>query len=234
MNSWKPGENNKVEKPGTVDKPTGNQKIKPEDSKPSNEAVDSLPADKGDGKLSADDFDKLKGRTDQRVNIQREGAAEFRKSGNGDAFYSRTDFDVCTDGSGASHGDKTHLNGTAMSYKGGKALNADTTPYVVLSSDIAKKNGLQLGDLAAVRYKDKILPAVYGETNPNKVGEGSRSLAQGLGINPNPNSGGLKSKDVEMIFFPGSAKKGGWTQSELTSENLAPIVQKLMSERAGQ
>src|SRR5215475_5910879 len=49
------------------------------------------------------------------------------------AFVS--DLDVCTDGTGDDHGDDYHQDETAY-YNGGKFLNADKDPYIVIPPQV--------------------------------------------------------------------------------------------------
>ncbi|MCE1248151.1 MAG: glycoside hydrolase family 75 protein [Firmicutes bacterium] len=177
-------------------------------------------------------FDQAKGKFEDGETLpQKDG--QITTSKDGKTAYSVSDMDVCTDGSGKTHGDNHHQNKTSYA-PGGKSLNADENPYVVLSPQAAKAAGMQKGDLAAVKYGDKVLPAVFGEVGPkNKIGEGSYKLVRELmgKENINPNNSKIAGPNVETMYFPGSGKD--WKKEDLTIEKLMPEVQRLLQERAG-
>lgn len=53
-------------------------------------------------------------------------------------------------------------------------------------------------------YQGKVAYAVVGDAGPSgAIGEGSYKLAQLLGINPNPATGGVSGAVVTYILFPG-------------------------------
>lgn len=127
---------------------------------------------------------------------------------------------IDTDGTGSSHGDRWHQNQTSMQLANGRSLNADSTPYIVLPPQLAKQLGAKPGDLALVRYKGKVSPAIFGDVGPrNKLGEGSTRLAKNLGINSNPNTGGIDG-GVEYQIFPGSGRGIRWSDENTTTEAL--------------
>jgi hypothetical protein len=104
------------------------------------------------------------------------------------AFIS--DLDVCTDGTGPSHGDDYHLNQTAYT----PSLNADVDPYVVVPPQIRMKvPPVVMGCLA--RVTNLRLPhlwgwGVMGEIGPDtKTGECAICLAQHLNPTVSANSG---------------------------------------------
>ena len=67
-------------------------------------------------------------------------------------------------------------------------VNAEVVPYVVLpgnnkrvSERFYRQMGLQVGDIAAVIYKDRIEFALFADVGPvDKIGEGSIALAESL------------------------------------------------------
>jgi anaerobic selenocysteine-containing dehydrogenase len=185
------------------------------------------------GKKSIDKelFDNAKDKFDPGETLQQKGG-EITPSKDGKSAYSISDMDVCTDGTGDAHKDHHHQSKTSYA-PGGKSLNADENPYVVLSPQSAKAAGMKKGDLAAVKYGDKVLPAVFGETGPkNKIGEGSYSLVKELmgKENLNPNYNKIAGPNVETIYFPGSGEGKNWKAEDLTMEKLMPEVEKLLKQ----
>lgn len=89
----------------------------------------------------------------------------------------------------------------------GDPLNASTLPFVVVPSpgdgfDFMTA-GLSMGSVAAVLYLDRLVYAVIGDEGDEGVaGEGSYALAMALGIDPNPETGGVSS-GVTYILFTG-------------------------------
>ena len=134
---------------------------------------------------------------------------------------------IDTDGVGSSRGDRWHQNQTSMRLSGGGSLNADTTPYMVVPPQLAKQYGCKPGDLALVKYRGKVSPAVFGDVGPRrKLGEGSTRLAANLGINTDPNKGGIGG-GVEYQVFPGSGRGIKWTHENTTTEALWQRLQSM-------
>lgn len=116
-------------------------------------------------------------------------------------------FAIDADGAGGAwKKDKTGQSKTALTYKDGGSLNPSALPYISLPMDFHSTHpGVKLGDYAAVTYGAKTLYAIVGDAGPEGViGEGSMALASGLGINPDPNHGGISRKDVRYVIVPGS------------------------------
>lgn len=85
-------------------------------------------------------------------------------------------------------------------------VNANEVPYIVLPK--GHDWGVELGDLAMVinRTTGKSSPAIVADFGPeNKLGEGSIALAQALGIDSNPRTGGIES-NIAYVIFPGTGK----------------------------
>lgn len=117
----------------------------------------------------------------------------------------RSDLDVCTDGTGPHHGDKTAQNETAY-YNGGKFLNADKDFYIVIPPQIRSMvDPVVMGCQArATRVSTKLEhDAVVGDIGPeNKTGEAAICLAQFLNPNVTANSGDSR-KDYLYELWPG-------------------------------
>jgi hypothetical protein len=79
-------------------------------------------------------------------------------------------------------------------------------------SDALQRIGIGLGDLGVVIFKNgDLLPVIYGDQGPRaRIGEGSMSAAGKLGINSDPNIGGIDAGEIPPgivhLVFPGSAE----------------------------
>jgi hypothetical protein len=157
-----------------------------------------------------------------RVERSFEGGQTILKLKEG-PIYVEADMDIDADGSSNA---KTIDPGngqlqTSLTYRGvtGQArfVDAETVPYFVLPAnrDPAKRfftqMGIQLGDVAAVVFRDKVEYAIFADVGPaTKIGEGSIKLAQSLGHDPFIVRNGKRivgrsiPKDVIFIVFPGS------------------------------
>lgn len=125
---------------------------------------------------------------------------------------------IDNDGVGSAHNDPYHQSTT--SYASG-VLNADKTNYIALAPGWAHENGVQLGDVAVVKYKGRSAYAVYGDkyVGNSAHGEGSVRLARALGIPSSSVSGGVSS-GVTYIIFPDShvtLKNGTTSQSKINA-----------------
>src|SRR2546430_2223429 len=111
-----------------------------------------------------------------------------------DAFTYRAKMAIDADGghSRLAHSDPYYQGDTSL-HLGGRPLNSDNIPYVVLPPSLARETGAKLGDLVQVSYHGRTCFAVYGDVGPEgKLGEGSIALARKLGIPKNPNTGGAE------------------------------------------
>jgi len=193
-----------------------------------------------DDGVSIADFARVaEGRKGSRVPaLERlQGGEEVRfLAGSRGPSYLRTDLDVCTDGSGPSHGDKWHQDQTAGAYADGTYLNADVTPYLVLPPQGYKALGAshaRVGDVCVLRYQDRWTPALLAEVGPkSKIGEASYVALQELtGLTEvNPNTGAIPS-GVECLVFPGSGRGQSWTLANSTPEALRPQATELLQRQ---
>ena len=94
----------------------------------------------------------------------------------------------------------------------GQPLDASVLPWYVLpvegSTFRYSQNGIAGGQVGLVMYGNKSNYGVFGDENgtSNKFGEVSYAMAQSLGINPNPITGGVAS-GVTYIIFTGAANR---------------------------
>lgn len=109
--------------------------------------------------------------------------------------------------------DPAYQNQTAATDSHGQPLDAATLPYVVVPSVSARFDfeaaGLAMGSVVAVIYNGKLEYGVLGDTGPvSIIGEASYRMAELLGIDPDPSTGGIES-GVAYIAFTGSVSKVG-------------------------
>jgi hypothetical protein len=84
--------------------------------------------------------------------------------------------------------------------------NSEAIPFFVLPSAISSTYGVHLGDVGYVynTANGQGCYAIFADGGPaGKLGEGSIYLANQLGINSNPRTGGISS-GIEYIVFPNS------------------------------
>jgi hypothetical protein len=111
------------------------------------------------------------------------------------------------DGTGSGHGDPDHQADTSL-HLNGQPLNADIDQYIVVPPQIiVGVKGVVLGCQAHVTYRFLQAVAVVGDIGPHaKLGEMSIALANALGIDSNPNTGGVdEAPAVYYHIHPGQA-----------------------------
>ncbi|GAB2566155.1 glycoside hydrolase family 75 protein [Kribbella endophytica] len=140
------------------------------------------------------------------------GTRSVAVCGSGNAVHWTADFDVDCDGQRTTqcneNTDPSFQPNTSWNQSDGRPLNSAGLPFIVvpLPSSTWDFRGAGIGGatVAAVVYQDKVAYAVVGDQGPTGiVGEGSYKLAQQLGINPNPSTGGVSGAVVTYILFPG-------------------------------
>jgi hypothetical protein len=107
--------------------------------------------------------------------------------------------------------DRNHRKDTSMTWDG-QYVDASTIPYMVMPLG-GLPAGVQLGDIARVSYNGRVVYAIIADrggrdTKKSMHGEGSIRLAQLLGINADPNTGGAPS-GVTYEIVPGSGRRFG-------------------------
>jgi hypothetical protein len=129
------------------------------------------------------------------------------------AFFWMSGMNVDCDGKTTAqcniNADPDYQNQTSATDSMGNPLDAANLPYVVIPLPDAKfdykAEGIQLGDVVAVVYAGQITYGVFGDEGPSdQIGEASYAMAQSLGIDPNPSTGGACCCGVLYIVFPGS------------------------------
>ncbi len=127
------------------------------------------------------------------------------------AIYFHADLDVDCDGKTTDECNKTadpsYQASTAGSDSTGKPLDAAALPFVVVPGVSSrwsyKASGIAMGTVALVVYGGKVAYGVVGDVGPTSIiGEASYAMAETLGIDPDPKTGGTAS-GVTYVLFPG-------------------------------
>ncbi len=111
---------------------------------------------------------------------------------------------TCTD-------DPWYLPETSATDSSGDPLDANTLPFVVIPLPSSRfrfaDHDIALGQVALVIYEGRMAWAVFGDEGPSGIiGEGSYALAEELGIDPDPATGGADS-GVTFVIFTGDAAR---------------------------
>src|SRR5262245_20514266 len=127
------------------------------------------------------------------------GGVTIYSTAKGDYICFVSNLDVCTDGTGESHGDPYYQSQTAY-YNGGKYLNADKDHYIVIPPQVRMlPEPVVLGCQAKLTRLDsqRFHDAVTGEIGPDtKTGEAAICLAQFMNPEVTANNG-----DDRLIYF---------------------------------
>lgn len=142
--------------------------------------------------------------------------ADVKVCGLSTAVYWQSEFAVDCDGKKTttcnSNTDKQFTASTVGKDSSGNSLDAAVVPYIEVPVanavfDYAKQN-VAMGSVAAVIYKDRLAYGVVGhEQDAGTIGSGSYAMAVLLGIDPDPESGGLQGESVTYIAFTGTANQ---------------------------
>ena len=178
-------------------------------------SVDSAPADANAAPTAAQLLGKLA--TCNKVGgdfaTDDGGAATISICGLPSAVFWKADMDIDCDGKISmfcnSMTDPSFQAQTSATDSHGNYLDASMLPYVVVPLPSARFDytaaGLQLGTVIAVIYNNQVVYGVFGDEGPaNIIGEASHDMAQLLGIDPDPATGGVDS-GVTYIAFTGAS-----------------------------
>lgn len=123
-----------------------------------------------------------------------------------------------------------YISMTATVYRGfpdnspARYIDAEKIPYFVLNQEVMRSTSTQKGDIGYVynRRTKKGCYAIFGDVGGyGKLGEGSIYLAQQLGINANPRTGGQDSEVVYMVFpFSGNGAARSLPEINAIGEKL--------------
>jgi hypothetical protein len=110
--------------------------------------------------------------------------------------------------------------------------NSETVPFYVLPTALVSLGGIHIGDIGYV-YNTQTgqgCYAIYADSGPaNKLGEGSIYLADQIGLNSDPRTGGTSSAIIEYIVFPNS----GYGQGTIPSINQIDSIGTLYTNSIG-
>jgi hypothetical protein len=155
------------------------------------------------------------------------------------AVYWTADMDIDCDGLMSTQcrlsTDPDYQDETSAVDSHGDALDAAALPYVVVPSPSSRFRftdaGLDLGSVVAVIYNDQVEYAVIGDTGPTTIiGEASYATAAGLGIDPDPSTGGTDGP-VTYIAFTGDAAHVEPIEDHATATSLGSARAKLLLGR---
>ncbi|MBA2540984.1 MAG: glycoside hydrolase family 75 protein [Deltaproteobacteria bacterium] len=139
------------------------------------------------------------------------GAANIPICGFPDAVAWTADMDIDCDGKMSVQcnlsTDASYMDQTAATDSNGDPLDAATLPFVVIPGRSARFDyidaGLGMRSVVAVIYDGKVEYGVLGDVGPQAIiGEASYRMAELLGIDPDPSTGGVES-GVAYIAFTG-------------------------------
>lgn len=148
-----------------------------------------------------------------RTDVNR-AKATVRVCGTADAVFWKADMDIDCDGRRTeacnTRTDPCFQPQTAFRGSRGTPLDSAALPYVVVPAPGRtwdyRASGLTGGSVVAVVHRDRVRYAVIGDTGPvGIIGEGSYALAEELGIDPHPTTGGAAS-GVTYIAFKDSRR----------------------------
>lgn len=164
-------------------------------------------------------------RTDSTLASYAGGVGPIRvahQDGKPAAVQFQADMDVDTDGgsSATSRSDRHYQSQTSMRL-GGRSLDADQLPFVVLPPALARATGAKLGDLVEVEQGGRKMYAIYGDNGPSrKIGEASIYVARAFDPKAGPNRAAAGTFTYTVLPGSGAAagiRNGGaaWTAAEI-------------------
>ena len=129
------------------------------------------------------------------------------------AVFWKADLDVDCDGkvttSCNAMSDPSFQPQTSATDSHGNPLDAAALPYVVVPLPSSRWDyaaaGLQVGSVIAAIYTDRVVYGVFGDEGPTAIiGEASHRMAELLGIDPDPATGGSDG-GVAYVAFTGAS-----------------------------
>jgi len=155
----------------------------------------------------------------------------------GTAFFWKADMDIDCDGVSTSvcnsSTDDAYQGQTSFETSKGNSFTASTTHFFVIPLPSSKfsysAQGIKPGTVAAVIYQGRVVYAVFADEGPSGIiGEASYATARDLGIDPNPNTGGVDS-GVTYIVFKNSVPSPVESNSAITAKGQAAAAAWLAS-----
>ncbi|MEO6954587.1 MAG: glycoside hydrolase family 75 protein [Polyangia bacterium] len=155
------------------------------------------------------------------------------------AYFWRADMDIDCDGKQTAQcniaADPSFSDQTSIADSNGNPLDAAHLPYIVIPQASARFDlstaGIEQGALAIVLYAGKLSYGVFGDEGPaDIIGEGSYAMADSLGIDPDPATGGVDS-GATYIVFTGKAAEVDPVESHDAAVMLgASLAKQLLSD----
>jgi Fungal chitosanase of glycosyl hydrolase group 75 len=110
-------------------------------------------------------------------------------------------------------------------------LEATKDPFVVLPVPWVNQDaewGPQIGDYAAVIYRDRIYPAILGDSGPSdKVGEASLRIARAINPKASGRTRAVSDVTVTYLFFPKTAGPRSAPDYELWRNKVAELLENI-------
>jgi hypothetical protein len=139
------------------------------------------------------------------------GQPDPSQLGNGVA-YAAAEARNDNDGRGSSQGDRYHQNDTS-GHVNGQACNADIDQYVVVSPEVARANGIKMGDWAKVTNPGTgaVTYARVMDVGPRNAppGECSTATLKALGVGITRGGNTVGNPKVQVSYYPGSKNIAG-------------------------
>ncbi len=153
------------------------------------------------------------------------------------AFFWRADMDIDCDGQQTTQCNKgtdpAYQPQTSFEQSDGKPLNAYALPYVVVPLQSTRfdyeAENIRPGALAIVIFNGELNYGAFGDEGPdNIIGEASYAMANSLGIDPDPSTGGVDT-GVTYIVFTGAGAVVSPIENHQAAVNLGQtLVQQLL------
>jgi Ca2+-binding RTX toxin-like protein len=158
----------------------------------------------------------------------------------GKAYAWKADADIDSDGVAANGQPNPRLltdpwfQGQTSAMNKGRYMDPEADAFFVIPLPSSKFDyeaaGIKLGAVGAVIYNGKVVYGTFADEGPaNIIGEISMEMADRLGINSDPNNGGVSS-GVTYVTFKGAAAVPKDLQSQA---EIDAIGQKLMADLLG-
>jgi len=110
-------------------------------------------------------------------------------------------------------------------------LEATKDPFVVLPVPWVNKDadwGPRIGDYVAVIYKDRIYPAILGDSGPSdKVGEASLRIARAINPKASGRNRAVTDVTVTYLFFPKTAGPRSAPDYQLWRDKVAELLEEM-------
>lgn len=167
-----------------------------------------------------------------------EGEAETLPicQGPGSILYWVSDLDVDCDGgrTATCMRDPAYMAETSIDGSDGLPIDAETVPFVVIPLPSARftygDHEIALGQLALVTYGDQWAIGVFADEGPDGIlGEASYAMAQLLGVDPDPITGGADSGATFVIFTGASARIDHVEDHDAAVAAAMPLVEALLA-----